>query len=179
MGKGKKTTEQYKIELEEVNKKNNTNIKLKDGVEYIKSRISITHICTCGKEWKAQPNNILSGNSTCCKLCCTFAEWGINNLGEVFLEKYWDYEKNTVDPWRISWCSAEVVYIYCKKVDYHGSYKIRCADFTFKGCRCSYCKGDNFVHPRQSYIGSTNYISKQKTFTRTCTINKTGWNERR
>jgi hypothetical protein len=42
----------------------------------------------------ARHNNFLR-----CRKCHSFAQWGINNLGEDFLEKYWDYEKNVnIDP---------------------------------------------------------------------------------
>lgn len=27
-----------------------------------------------------------------CKACSSFAQWGVDNLGEDFLEKYWDYD---------------------------------------------------------------------------------------
>jgi len=149
----KRTTEQYKLELKEINNLNKTNIKLKEGVEYIDTKTKILHICTCGKEWFVNPTNILSRNSKKCGLCLTFAEKGINDLGYDFLEEYWDYKTNNelgIDPWEISYGAEIDVYIFCKKVDYHGSYKVRCADFS-KGSRCGYCKGDYLVHPLDSY----------------------------
>ena len=153
MGK-KKTTEQYKQELEEYNSKYSANIKLKTGVEYNGANTKILHICTCGKEWLVTPSGIINSDSkSSCGLCYTFAEWGIDNLGENFLEEYWDYDKNGelgIDPWKISYGSNKYVYIYCKKTDYHGSYKIKCPDF-IHGSRCSYCKGDYLVHPKDSF----------------------------
>ena len=152
-GRFKKTTEQYKLELENVNLINKTNIKLKEGVEYIDTKTKILHICTCGKEWFVNPTNILSRNSKKCGLCLTFAEKGINDLGDDFLEEYWDYKTNNelgIDPWKISYGAEIDVYIFCKKVDYHGSYKVRCADFS-KGSRCGYCQGYYLVHPLDSY----------------------------
>jgi len=149
--KVKKSTEQYKLELEEINLVNNTNIKLKEGVELNNLYTKIIHICSCGKEWSVKPNNILSGNSKKCGLCYTFAECGIDNLGINFLKEYWDYEKNKgIDPWKISYASEIYVYIFCKKVDYHGSYPIMCKHFS-KGNRCGYCKGDKLVHPKDSF----------------------------
>lgn len=147
----KKTTEQYKSDLEKFNKKNNTNIKLKDKVEYIDSKTKITHICTCGKEWDVRPANILAGNKRC-KLCYTFAEWGIDHFGEDFLEKYWDYEKNNklgIDPWKIGFGSNIQIYIYCQKVNYHGSYIIKAGKFK-AGERCNYCHSKK-IHPKDSF----------------------------
>jgi len=216
------TTEEYKIRLIEINNKNNTNIKLKDGVEYINGVTNITHICTCGKEWDVNPNHVLSSNSTSCGLCYTFeqwcinnnhqdmldrwdyelntykpsgitfasnkkyyfkcsrglhkselksivnftngqdgsikcnqcnsfAQWGIDNICSNFLEKYWDYEKNTIDPWQISCGSnSKKVWIICQEKDYHGSYDIYCSSFV-SGSRCGYCKGDRIVHPKDSF----------------------------
>jgi len=149
----KKTTEEYKLELEVINKERGTNLKLKDGVEYIKSGIAITHICTCGKEWDVTPNNILSGNSTKCGLCYPFALWGLDNIGKDFLDKYWDWEKNDelgINPWEISYSVDKDVYIFCQEKDYHGSYKTQPSHF-IKGNRCSYCKGINNVHPKDSF----------------------------
>ena len=85
-----------------------------------------------------------------CKKCNSFVQWGIDNLGKDFIEKYWDYEKNTVDPWEISYSSDKKIYIICQEKDYHGSYPMRCADFT-KGQRCPYCSNRNGkIHPLDS-----------------------------
>lgn len=150
--KNKKTTEQYKQELEELNKLNNTNIKLKDGIEYDGADTKIIHICSCGKEWLVIPSSILSHRSKTCGLCYTFAEWGIDNLGENFLEKYWDYEKNNkleINPWKIGCGSEKTIYIFCQTVNYHGSYPTMSIHFT-KGHRCSYC-ANRKVHKQDSF----------------------------
>lgn len=84
-----------------------------------------------------------------CKKCNSFAQWGIDHLGEDFLDKYWDYDKNTVDPWKISYGSkGKKVYIYCQKHKYHGSYDIKCNSFANDN-RCIYCTGKK-VHPLDS-----------------------------
>ena len=31
----------------------------------------------------------------------SFAQYGIDNICEDFLEKYWDYDKNTINPWDV------------------------------------------------------------------------------
>jgi len=153
--KGKRrTTEQYKLELKEVNKKNNTNIRLKDGVEYINSQTKIIHICTCGKEWNVKPNHIIDNKAKSCGLCYSFAQWGIDNYGKDFLDKYWDWEKNNklgIDPWKISYSSIKPkVWIKCQVRDYHGSYDTICNSFV-NGHRCGYCKGGRIVHQKDSF----------------------------
>lgn len=77
-----------------------------------------------------------------CNMCNSFAQWGIDNLGQDFLEKYWDYDKNNklgLDPWKISKGSCKKVYIFCQEHDYHGSYFVVCDQFVNNGYRCYYC----------------------------------------
>jgi hypothetical protein len=97
-------------------------------------------------------SNFTSGQegSIKCNQCNSFAQWGIDNLGKDFLEKYWDYEKNIVDPWEISYKSKIYIYMKCQEKKYHDSYKIQCRDFT-NGSRCSYCKGDKIVYSKDSF----------------------------
>lgn len=49
-------------------------------------------------------SNLTQGrqNGINCSQCNSFAQWGIDIFGDNFLEKYWDYDKNKVDPWKIS-----------------------------------------------------------------------------
>lgn len=80
----------------------------------------------------------------------SFAQYHIDNTDPNFLEKYWDYEKNTVNPFEIAPNSnINKVWIKCQneevnelnglmKKDYHGSYEVSCNHFTW-GNRCSYC----------------------------------------
>jgi hypothetical protein len=85
-----------------------------------------------------------------CKACNSFAQWGIDNLDEDFLVKYWDYEKNTVDPWEISYGSDKtIIYIKCQIKNYHGSYKTFPSNFTIQNNRCSYC-ANRKIHPLDS-----------------------------
>jgi len=97
----------------------------------------------------------------------SFAQWGIDNLGEDFLEKYWDYEKNTISPFEITYCSDKKVFIKCQKKDYHDSYYIACSSF-IEGKRCSYCSGKK-VNVRDSlgyiYPNSFNYWSDKNNKT--------------
>ena len=84
-----------------------------------------------------------------CNACNSFAQWGIDSIGEDFLDKYWDYEKNTFDPWEISYGSGKSIYIICQEKDYHGSYNITPQGFAISNVRCSYC-GNFKVHPLDS-----------------------------
>lgn len=86
-----------------------------------------------------------------CKRCNSFAQWGIDNLGEDFLDKYWDYDKNKVSPWEIN-CgsSSKKIWVKCQEKDYHENYQISCRDFK-RGNRCAYCTNRNGrVHPLDS-----------------------------
>jgi len=72
--------------------------------------------------------------------------WGIDTFGKDFLDKYWDYNKNTVNPWEISRCANKPkVWIKCQEKDYHGSYPIICNGFINK-VRCPYCHSRGSVH---------------------------------
>lgn len=94
-----------------------------------KSEQKVVHSFTNGQE-----------GSMYCNQCNSFAQWGIDNLGEDFLEKYWDYDKNIIDPWETSYGSSQKVWIKCQEKDYHGSYFIMPHSFT-TGNRCLYCAG--------------------------------------
>ena len=83
-----------------------------------------------------------------CKMCNSFAQWGIDNLGSDFLEKYWDYGKNVVDPWKTSKGYNKKVWIKCQEKDYHGSYDISPDNF-INNYRCPYCQNKK-VHPLDS-----------------------------
>ena len=92
-----------------------------------------------------------NGDVIVCNKCNSFAQWGIDNIGGNFLEKYWDYNKNTINPWEVSYGSGKKVFIKCQEKNYHDSYDIRCSEFSVKNGRCPYCcnhKGK--VHPLDS-----------------------------
>ena len=93
--------------------------------------------------------NFVSGHEGCmnCKQCNSIAQWFIDN--KLNINDYWDYEKNSVDPWEISYRSDSInIWIFCQEKDYHGSYETNCYSFT-NGARCSYC-GNCKVHPLDS-----------------------------
>lgn len=82
-----------------------------------------------------------------CNQCNSFAQWGIDNLGEDFLDKYWS-DKNILNPWEISYSSNKKIFIKCKKKDYHDDYKIS-PNMFIAGNRCSYCSNQK-IHPKDS-----------------------------
>ena len=87
-----------------------------------------------------------------CKVCLSFAQWGIDNLGEDFLKKYWNYEKNNelgIDPWEIGFGVDKKVWLKCQEKDYHESYYIEGSDFLGQNQRCPYCSNKK-VHPLDS-----------------------------
>lgn len=67
----------------------------------------------------------------------SFAQWGIDNIGVDFLEKYWD-KRNEDNPFELAYKSNKKVLIKCQEKDYHGSYSVVVCDFT-TGTRCPYC----------------------------------------
>ena len=84
-----------------------------------------------------------------CNWCNSFGQYLIDTYGEDALEKYWDYEKNKINPFEISKGSHNKIWIFCQKKSHHGSYNTQCNIF-YSGYRCSYCVGKK-VHPKDSF----------------------------
>ena len=107
----------------------------------------------CESEADVRVSSFLNtGNKPKC--CCnkyenSFAYHIQVELGES-LSKYWDWDKNTVNPYCISKCSNKRVWIKCAKKEYHDSYEISCLNFTY-GRRCPYCDGKR-VHRKDSIM---------------------------
>jgi DNA-directed RNA polymerase subunit RPC12/RpoP len=57
-----------------------------------------------------------------------------------FLNKYWDYKNNKINPKNIGIGSRKLIWIKCQEHDYHGSYEIMAYAFN-QGNRCPYCSG--------------------------------------
>ena len=79
----------------------------------------------------------------------SFAAYNINKYGDDFLVKYWDYDKNTVDPWKISVKSGQSILLRCSDVDYHESYIVKAVDFSDGRSACPYCAHQK-IHPLDS-----------------------------
>ena len=79
-----------------------------------------------------------------CDLCKSIAQWLIDKYGDNALEIYWDYNRNTVDPWEISYGSAIKVWFICQDEDCGKSYEMTCCDFSNNHrCPCNkHLKGE-------------------------------------
>lgn len=116
----------------------------------------------CNKSYVTRFDGFKKGKR--CPNCCqeyenSFAHHIEEELGEP-LEKYWDFEKNTVNPYLINKYSREKIWIKCTnesinkmnglmKKDYHKSYEILPSNF-IQGRRCSYC-GNHKTHIYDSF----------------------------
>lgn len=105
----------------------------------------------CGKEYDIRLSSVKEGRK--CINCCnsyenSFAYYIQQELKEP-LNKYWDWEKNELNPYLIYKGSRNKIWIKCDKVDYHESYEIACNNF-YKGDRCPYCRKTK-VHPKDSF----------------------------
>lgn len=85
-----------------------------------------------------------------CVYCNSFAQWGIDNICEDFLERYWDYDKNVdVDPWLLPKAARQRIWLKCQDANYHNSYDI-ITDSFYAGQRCPYCSRKR-IHPQDSF----------------------------
>lgn len=107
-----------------------------------------SHKVSCGKFIRGDRCPYCSGRKLSKEN--SFAFYLISKYGDDALNKYWDYNKNKLDPWEISKCARRDIWIYCQDVSYHNSYKTSPDRFN-KGQGCGYCnpKGGN-VHPKDS-----------------------------
>ena len=85
-----------------------------------------------------------------CKQCNSFAQHAIEQFGENALDLYWDYTKNTVDPWELPHAARTTIYINCIDTDYHGSYETEPKLFFLSGGKCPYCNHKR-IHPYDSF----------------------------
>lgn len=106
----------------------------------------------CGCIYEIISNNFINMGNRCTKCCQkyenSFAYYIEKALGEP-LDKYWDFGKNTVNPYHMWKNSTDKVYIKCQDKDYHGCYETSCNRFV-SGCRCGYCNSKK-VHPLDSF----------------------------
>lgn len=107
----------------------------------------------CGKEYDVRLSGFKKGNK--CTNCCntyenSFAYYIQQELQEP-LNKYWDWEKNELNPYLVNKCSGMYAYINCVEVDYHDSYRTKIANF-YHGKRCPYCiKTSGKIHRLDSF----------------------------
>ena len=110
----------------------------------------------CGSIYEVNISDFIYKHQRCGKCCGlyenSFAYYIEKILGEP-LEKYWDFDKNIVNPYHIWKNSHTKVWIKCTEKDYHGSYETLCYIFKSEG-RCSYCNPsgkDPKIHPLDSF----------------------------
>ena len=100
--------------------------------------------CLLHKEHKSELkiiSPITRGKVVKCNQCNSMAQYILDNFPNKELCQVWDYKKNgTLNPWEVSKGSKVVVWIKCQKKEYHGSYSVKCNDFS-SGQRCGYCYG--------------------------------------
>lgn len=89
-----------------------------------------------------------------CPKCNSFAQHLIDTYGDDALDQYWDYDKNIINPWAISYGSKETIYIKCQKKTYHNSYDTTAKDF-FRGRECPCCSHKR-IHPLDSFAAYCN-----------------------
>ncbi len=98
-----------------------------------------------------------SEGSIDCKACNSFAQWGIDNLGEDFLEKYWD-KGNKINPWKISKRSGySKILTICQEDQSHKNYYITPNDFN-RGVRCPECRTSKGEKRCKKVFISKNFI---------------------
>ena len=103
-------------------------------------------------------NNLTNGNTEFkCNACNSFGQYLIDTYGEDALEKYWDFEKNkNLNPFKIPRASHKKVWIKCQEDETHGSYFVRCKDFTLRGNRCPICKESHGERKIREYLTKNN-----------------------
>lgn len=107
----------------------------------------------CGSEYDICLYNFITHNKSKCKFCCNEYEksfaYHIQVELQESLNKYWDWNKNTLNPYHINKCSDKKIWMKCIDKDYHESYETTCYKFTI-GARCPYCSSRK-THPKDSF----------------------------
>lgn len=145
------------IEFNNQEKRFKTEVDKNNDYEYIRS-FRLGEILTNGKEVKSDIyiqvkhkycNSIYEVMAksfiklgTRCTNCCGSYENSFAHHIEVELEepldKYWDFDKNTLNPYHIGKNSHQKIWIKCQEVKSHKSYEISVNRF-LKGKRCHLC----------------------------------------
>lgn len=98
------------------------------------------------KSEKYKLSNLTNGcqKGILCRQCNSFAQWGIDNFGENFLNIYWDYDKNTLSPWNISKGSGKKVWIKCYN-GFHDSFLTAINNCVKRFCSCPECRKEQNI----------------------------------
>ena len=86
-----------------------------------------------------------------CRYCNSFAQHLIDAFGIGAIDLYWDYDKNTLDPWNVAHKSKEIIWVKCIDTNYHGSYDTTPIRFFMANGKCPYCNNHKRIHPRDSF----------------------------
>lgn len=87
-----------------------------------------------------------------CSVCSSFGYNLIQEYGDNALDLYWDYEKNTVDPFMILKNTNKNIWIKCQNNSNHLSYEITGNHF-WSGRRCQYCaKKPGYINVEDSVV---------------------------
>ena len=104
----------------------------------------------CNYEYDTEPYKNRKCPNCCHEYENSFAYYIQQELKEP-LNKYWDWEKNTLNPYHVSKGSNKKIWIKCTEKDYHGSYEISIKHFCL-GNRCPYCtRKSGKVHLKDSF----------------------------
>jgi len=161
-----KWNDEFKVRVEDLQNGSHAEVEVKC------DNINCSHPFPKFIKWEKYKKSVKEDGKYYCQKCATklfggesikktrlkhgksFAKWGIDNLGEDFLEKYWDNKLNVVNPWEINYGTKNKVWIKCQNKDYHGSYDVRCSDFTNRGNRCPYCSNRNAKTHKLDSLGT-------------------------
>ena len=95
--------------------------------------------------YETTPKEVLRGRG--CPYCRhlkihpidSFASYCNEKLGDGYIDKIWDYDKNTVSPWEVAPQSNIYVYLKCTKNNNHPSYRIFLPNVFKTKHLCSQC----------------------------------------
>lgn len=110
-------------------------------------------------------------NKKICTKCNSFAQYAIDKFGENVLDIYWDYDKNTVDPWEIPHSAKSKVWIKCINSKDHGSY-LNYPHLFLKGIGCPTCADEQQCSRLQEKVNNylVDYLHLTVTHERKCSI---------
>lgn len=118
----------------------------------------------CGNEYDVHAGSFINNNQRCDNCCHKYENsfaYYIQQILQEPLNEYWDWDKNTLNPYCITIKSGRKVILKCNKVNYHDTYSITPAHFVVDGCRCPQCFNKHGkVHELDSFGSKFTYLAK-------------------